>query len=416
MADTPNPATTEWVPIFNTMTEGPVGPEGPQGDVGPQGPIGNTGPQGDPGPTGSTGSQGPIGPTGNTGPQGDPGPQGVQGIPGTAGEVWFSGSGVPAGSLAGSNVGDWYLNTATGDVYEKTGTTTWTLRTNIKGPSGATAPHHVNHEPGGSDVLVNNAWTNVGNVFTANQIFQSSNPTTVWNDTIQPANSRIFYIANTSQEFVVVSTDDAYGNATTPLKLKRNGDITGNKNIFSKEFLYPGRADVAGGEVQGSYAIGSHATFGLWTNTGFYIAGGTTIQGASTFNNTLVVNGLATFNAGISVNGNADINANIYKETHPTGGEITLTGTLNNNLAVDVNYSYFSLLAVAGSQIGGMTPRPDGSIVHLLIRGQPVTFVNQSGTSTAEWRFGGVPTGAIPAGHVAAFLYSTITARWHYIN
>lgn len=48
--------------------------------------------------------------------------------------VWRSGTGVPAGGLG--NVGDWYLNDASGDVYEKTAASTWTLRDNLTGPSG----------------------------------------------------------------------------------------------------------------------------------------------------------------------------------------------------------------------------------------------------------------------------------------
>lgn len=51
----PDPATTEWVPIWNPLTQGPVGPPGPAGPTGAtgaQGPIGATGPQG---PTGATG-------------------------------------------------------------------------------------------------------------------------------------------------------------------------------------------------------------------------------------------------------------------------------------------------------------------------------------------------------------------------
>ena len=55
----------------------------------------------------------------------------------TEGEVveqWLGGSGAPAGGLG--NVGDWYLNTSNGDVYEKTASATWTLRTNITGPAG----------------------------------------------------------------------------------------------------------------------------------------------------------------------------------------------------------------------------------------------------------------------------------------
>lgn len=55
----PDPATTNWVPIWNPLTQGPVGPTGPAGS------------------TGATGPAGPTGPTGATGPQGP------QGVPGT---------------------------------------------------------------------------------------------------------------------------------------------------------------------------------------------------------------------------------------------------------------------------------------------------------------------------------------------
>jgi len=36
-------------------------------------------------------------------------------------------------------------------------------------------------------------------------------------------------------------------------------------------FVYPGRTDT--GAAQGSWALGSHGSYGLWTNTGFYITG-----------------------------------------------------------------------------------------------------------------------------------------------
>lgn len=50
-------------------------------------------------------------------------------------EEWLEGSGAPAGTLG--KVGDWYLDGATGDVYEKTAASAWTLRCNIKGPAGS---------------------------------------------------------------------------------------------------------------------------------------------------------------------------------------------------------------------------------------------------------------------------------------
>jgi len=49
-------------------------------------------------------------------------------------EQWLGGSGAPVGT--NGNVGDWYLDYGTGNVYEKTADTIWTQRANIKGPPG----------------------------------------------------------------------------------------------------------------------------------------------------------------------------------------------------------------------------------------------------------------------------------------
>lgn len=47
---------------------------------------------------------------------------------------WRYGASAPAAALG--NMGDFYLNTATGDVHYKSAATTWTLTGNIKGPQG----------------------------------------------------------------------------------------------------------------------------------------------------------------------------------------------------------------------------------------------------------------------------------------
>jgi hypothetical protein len=78
---------------------------------------------------------GPAGATGSQGPAGAPGSQGPAGTPG---EKWFTGSGAPSGATG--IVGDWYLDSANGDYYEKTGASAWTLRGNLRGPQGATGP------------------------------------------------------------------------------------------------------------------------------------------------------------------------------------------------------------------------------------------------------------------------------------
>jgi Collagen triple helix repeat (20 copies) len=163
-----------------TGPTGPQGIQGPKGNTGATGPTGPTGPQGPAGtginmkgtvPTASalptTGNvngdaytaldtnhlwvwtngttwtdsgniQGPAGPAGPTGPQGPTGATGSQGPAGTAGEKWYTGSGAPAGATGA--VADWYLDSAAGDFYEKTGASTWTLRGNLKGPVGPTGP------------------------------------------------------------------------------------------------------------------------------------------------------------------------------------------------------------------------------------------------------------------------------------
>ena len=113
---------------------GPQGIQGIQGIQGTQGPTGSTGSQGPKGDTGAQGIQGPTGLTGSTGAQG------IQGPAGTPGEMWFTGAGAPAGGLAGSVVGDWYINSANGDYYEKTAAAAWTLRGSLRGPAGPTGP------------------------------------------------------------------------------------------------------------------------------------------------------------------------------------------------------------------------------------------------------------------------------------
>jgi hypothetical protein len=87
-----------------------------------------TGPRGPQGEQGETGATGPAGSAGATGPQGPQGPAGVNGA------TWLNGTGVPSSSL-GSN-GDFYLNLANSDVYNKI-SGSWVWVANIHGATGA---------------------------------------------------------------------------------------------------------------------------------------------------------------------------------------------------------------------------------------------------------------------------------------
>ncbi len=115
-------AISAGIAVSTQLITGPRGPQGETGETGPQGPAG---PQGE---KGETGARGPAGDTGPAGPQG---PAGVNGA------TWWNGTGVPSSSL-GSN-GDFYLNLANSDVYNKI-SGSWVWVANIHGATGAQGP------------------------------------------------------------------------------------------------------------------------------------------------------------------------------------------------------------------------------------------------------------------------------------
>ncbi len=137
-------AGTDWSLVGTIVgPAGPTGPTGPAGPAGVAGPVGPAGPAGAQGPLGLMGPAGPAGPVGAVGPvgaqgpagaTGPAGPTGVQGPVGVSGTSLLSGSGAPAVGL-GVN-GDTFLNTATGDLYVRSGGA-WTKSANITGPAGA---------------------------------------------------------------------------------------------------------------------------------------------------------------------------------------------------------------------------------------------------------------------------------------
>ena len=158
---------------------------GPSGAMGPAGPSGSAGPTGSAGPSGSVGSKGDPGTSGslwysyagtplfprndndqwlNTlngdvyeytlgdwalmgnikGVTGDAGPTGSVGPAGPA-SIWTSGAGSPGGS--GTNVGDQYLDTTSGDVYQWNGAS-WSVTGNIAGPTGSAGSSGSAGSPG----------------------------------------------------------------------------------------------------------------------------------------------------------------------------------------------------------------------------------------------------------------------------
>lgn len=136
--------------------QGEVGKRGVQGERGLQGLKGDKGDRGERGPRGERGLQGETGRQGERGLRGEPGPPGrlptmpgggvaLPGPPGPpgppgVGSHWLTGAGAPSPMLGED--GDFYLDSTSGDYYEKIGGV-WTLEGNLQGPPG----------PGGSATL-----------------------------------------------------------------------------------------------------------------------------------------------------------------------------------------------------------------------------------------------------------------------
>ncbi|MBX7201562.1 MAG: hypothetical protein K1X77_00680 [Bacteroidia bacterium] len=117
--------------------KGDAGATGPAGATGAQGPAGPAGAKGDKGDKGDAGATGPAGATGAQGPAGPAGPEGPQGPPGSgsgSGNTVLNGTGNPGAGTG--NLGDFYINTTTDEIFgPKTGSG-WGTGTSLVGPQG----------------------------------------------------------------------------------------------------------------------------------------------------------------------------------------------------------------------------------------------------------------------------------------
>ena len=106
---------------------------GLSGPAGPQGPVGAQGAPGAPGVNGAAGGPGPAGPSGSPGAAGTPGAAGAPGAPGPRGYSVLNGRGAPA---AGVGVdGEFYIDTASTQIYGPKTSGIWGSPTNLTGPA-----------------------------------------------------------------------------------------------------------------------------------------------------------------------------------------------------------------------------------------------------------------------------------------
>lgn len=125
-----------WVTLTDTTQQDAGYVIGPQGPTGAAGATGAQGPQGDPGATGPQGIQGIQGETGATGPagaDGATGPAGADGADGVDGKTVLNGAVDP--TTEGVN-GDFYINTATNEIFGPKTAGSWGTGTSLVGPQG----------------------------------------------------------------------------------------------------------------------------------------------------------------------------------------------------------------------------------------------------------------------------------------
>ena len=95
--------------------------------------------------------------------------------------------------------------------------------------SGGTGggPHHATHEPGGSDALVNAAWTTQPNVFTAPQRIESAAPQLALVDPAAPVDARRWELQNSFESLSFYPNNDAGTSDANPipLALDRLGNV-----------------------------------------------------------------------------------------------------------------------------------------------------------------------------------------------
>jgi hypothetical protein len=199
------------------------------------------------------------------------------------------------------------------------------------------------------------------------------------------------------------------GNGYTGIKA---GTITAFANIHNNGgYYYPGRAD-ASGAYQGNWFLGSHASYGLYTNTGFYVSSHIYTAGAiQTINNITPTNGAIRLTPNLHLNASAGygIYVNWDNGTGGGGSPSLIIGDGAAGTLFRINYNgYMSTAGTIRFSSGGGVPNDGncGVITWNSINGGQgtVEFVDYCGSGGATcFAFYRVPNIGTPtAGNIIA--------------
>jgi hypothetical protein len=141
--------------------------------------------------------------------------------------------------------GTLYGVTDEGDVVERSNGTAWEAYRPTGGGGGAPSAHHPTHEPGGSDALVNAAWTNLANMFTQDQTINSDSASLFLTSPLFPANARKWQLI-AQGDLLIQAVTDADVAVPTFAKFYRSGQLTVNGNLLTKDMTANGNITATG--------------------------------------------------------------------------------------------------------------------------------------------------------------------------
>jgi hypothetical protein len=228
------------------------------------------------------------------------------------------------------------------------------------------AAHHATHEPGGTDVILNNAWLNQANVFTANQLVTKTRPEIQLQFGSDIAKARLFVAVAGGTAYL--SSNLSYDGANW----MRDDTTQGGSLLFLTSGGFNFYRTAAGanpaaamlltlaGDTGGNVMVasrlqigGSTASFPAWRNTGANMdcvlgdqsnwAGLTAAKFVSTGGGNTLVDLTVTGNAAIAslqVSGSLQVTGNIQSGNYLYPGAVTAPGTIQGSWYLASHSSY----------------------------------------------------------------------------